>query len=144
MRRFLIAAIAPLLLLAACAAPGSSGPPVQINRAEVAQSAQVAAIALETAWQGYLASGGKVAPDVKAKVDMALGAFQTLANTLSASPGPVTLQHVANDVLTASIAVMADLPPGTLPPNVVAAITAGEIVAHAVLTVVEQQSSAPT
>ena len=95
-------------------------------------------------WQGYLASGAYVAPDVKAKVDIAVGAFQTLANTLSASPGPVTLQQAANDVLTACNAVLVDLPPGTLPPNVVAAVTAGEIVAHAVLTVVEQQSSTPT
>src|ERR1039457_6266168 len=119
MRRFLIAAIVPLFLLAACAAPGGSGPPVQINRAEVAQSAQFAAATLETAWQGYLASGGKVAPDVKAKVDMAVGAFQTLANRLSASPGPVTLQQVANDVLAACDDIMTDVPSGTLPPSVV-------------------------
>ena len=118
MRRFFLAAIAPLFLLAACATPSGSGPPVQTNRAEVAQSAQLAAAMLETAWQGYLASGGKVAPDVKAKVDMALGAFQTLANTLSASPGTVTLRQVANDVLAACNAIMTDLPPGTLPPNV--------------------------
>ena len=144
MRRILIAALLPLLLLAACATPGGSGPPVQITRAEVAESAQLAATALETAWQGYLASGAKVAPDVKTKVDMALGSFQTLANTLSASPGSMTMAGVANDVLAASDAVMADLPPGTLPPNVVAAVTAGEIVARAVLTLAEQQSSAPT
>ena len=75
MRSFLIAAIAPLFLLAACAAPGGSGPPVQINRAEVAESAQLAAATLETAWQGYLATGGKIAPDVKNKVDIALGAL---------------------------------------------------------------------
>ena len=84
-----------------------------------------------------------MAPDVKTKVDMALGSFQTLANTLSASPGSMTMAGVANDVLAASDAVMADLPPGTLPPNVVAAVTAGGIVAHAVLAIVEQQSSAP-
>jgi hypothetical protein len=143
MRRILIAAVVPLFLLAACAVPGGSGPSVQITRAEVAESAQLAATALETAWQGYLATGAKVPPDIKAKVDLALGGFQTLANALSASPGSVTLAGVANDVLTACNAVMADLPPGTLPPNVVAAVTAGEIVAHAVLTVVEQQSSTP-
>lgn len=143
MRRFFLAALLPLLLLAACSTPGGSGPPVQITRAEVAESAQLAATALETAWQGYLASGGKVAPDAKTKVDMALGSFQTLANTLSASPGSITLAGVANDVLTACSTIMTDLPPGTLPPNVVAAVTAGEIVAHAVLSIVEQQGSAP-
>jgi hypothetical protein len=84
-----------------------------------------------------------VAPDVKTKVDLALRSFQTLANTLSASPGSLTLAGVANDVLAACNAVITDLPPGTLPPNVVAAVTAGEIVAHAVLTIVEQQGSAP-
>ncbi len=143
MRRIFLAALLPLLLLAACTTPGGSGPPVQITRAEVAESAQLAAIALETAWQGYLASGGKMAPDIKTKVDMALGRFRTLANTLSASPGSVTMAGVANDVLAACNAVMADLPPGTLPPNVVAAVISGEIVARAVLTIVEQQSSAP-
>lgn len=143
MRRFFLAAIAPLLLLAACATPVGSGPPDQITRAEAAESAQLAATALETAWQGYLASGGKVAPDIKTKVDMALGSFQTLANTLMASPGSATMAGVANDVLAVCNAIMTDLPPGTLPPNVVAAVTAGEIVAHAVLTIVEQQSSAP-
>ena len=143
MRRFFLAAIAPLFLLAACATPGGSGPPVQITRAQVVESAQLAAGTLETAWQGYMASGGKVAPDVTTKVDMALRNFQTLANTLSANPGLVTLAGVANDVLAACSAIVADLPPGTLPPNVVAAVTAGEIVAHAVLTIVEQQRSAP-
>jgi hypothetical protein len=74
---------------------------------------------------------------------MALGSFQMLANTLSANPGSVTLAGVANDVLSACNAVLADLPPGTVPPNVVAAVTAGEIVAHAVLTIIEQKAPAP-
>ena len=143
MRRFLIVAIAPLFLLAACAAPGGSGPPVQINRAEVAQSAQLAAATLETVWQGYVASGGKVAPEVKTKVDIALGAFQKLSDGLAADPASAMLAGTANDVLAACGTILEALPPGTLPPEVVAAITAGEIVARAVLTVVEQQSSAP-
>ena len=142
MRRIFLAALLPLLLLAACATPGGSAPPVQITRAEVAESAQLAATALEAAWQGYLASGGKVAPDIKAKVDMALGGIQTLANTLPANPGSVTLAGVANDVLAACGAIMTDLPPGTLPPNIIAAVTAGEIVAHAVLTLIEHQAPA--
>ena len=44
MRRFFLAAIAPLFLLAACAAPGSSSQPVQITRAQVAEGALLAAI----------------------------------------------------------------------------------------------------
>jgi hypothetical protein len=84
-----------------------------------------------------------VAPDIKTKVDMALGSFQTVANTLSASPGSATLAGVANDVLAACCAIVTNLPPGTLPPNVVAAVAAGEIVAHAVLTIVEQKAPAP-
>ena len=46
-------------------------------------------------------------------------------------------------LLAACGAIMTDLPPGTLPPNIIAAVTAGEIVAHAVLTLIEQQASAP-
>ena len=143
MRRFFLAAIAPLLLLAACATPGGSGQPVPITQAQVAKNAQLAATTLEAAWQGYLASGGKIAPDAKVKIDLAVGAFQTLSVRLSTDQGPVTLSGAANDVLVACSTILTALPPATLPPNVVAAITAGEIVARAVLTVVEQQSSAP-
>ena len=86
MRRFVLAAIAPLLLLAACATPGGSGQPAPIAGAQVAESAQLAAMTLEAAWQGYVASIGKVAPDV----DVALAAFQKLSDGLSKDPGPVT------------------------------------------------------
>lgn len=143
MRRFLIAAIAPLFLLAACAAPGGPDTPAQTSRAEVAQSAQLAAAALESLWQGYLASGAKVAPDVKTKVDIALSAFQALSNGLSSSPGSITLTGAANDALGACDAVLRGLPAGTVPPEIAAAVTAGEIVARAVLTIVEQQVAAP-
>jgi hypothetical protein len=64
MRRLFLAAVVPLFLLAACTAPGSSGPPVQVTRAQVTGSAQLAAATLEMAWQGYLAVGGKMVPDV--------------------------------------------------------------------------------
>jgi hypothetical protein len=141
MRRSILAAIAPLFLLAACAAPESSGQPVQITRAQVAGGAQLAATTLEAAWQGYLASGGKVAPDVKVKVDLALGAFQTLAVGLSTDQVPLPLSGAANDVLAACSTVQTTLPPGTLPPDVVAAITAGEVVARDALVLIEQQGA---
>ena len=48
MRRFFLAAIVPLFLLTACATPDGSGPPIQITRTQVAESAQVAATALDT------------------------------------------------------------------------------------------------
>lgn len=143
MRRFFLAAIVPLLLLAACGAPSGSNQPLQVTRAQVAESAQLAATTLDAAWQGYLASGSKVAPDVKAKVDLALGAFRSLAGGLSSGPGAVTLTSGANDVLAACDAVLRGLPPGTLPPDVVTAVTAGEIVARAVLALVAQESVPP-
>ena len=143
MRRFFLAAIAPLFLLAACAAPGSSSQPVQITRAQVAEGAQLATTTLDAAWQGYLASGGKVSPDVKAKVDLALGAFQLLAIGLSTGQAPLTLSGTPNDVLAACGTILTALPPGTLPPNVVAAVTAGEVVAQGALVLIEQQAAAP-
>ena len=45
----------------------------------------------------------------------------------------------ANDVLTACNAILVALPAGTLPPEVVAAITAGEIVARGALVLINQQ-----
>lgn len=142
MRRFFLAAFAPLFLLAACAVPGGSGPPVQLTRAQGGESAQLAAATLGTAWQGYIASGGKVAPDVKAKVDLTLGAFQKLSDALSTDSGPVAPAGAANDVIAACNAVLAALPPGALPPNVVAAITAGEIVARGALVLIQQRGAA--
>ena len=65
MRRFFLEAIAPLFLLAACASGDGSDPSVRVTRVDLAQGAQLAATTLETAWQGYLASGGKVSPEVK-------------------------------------------------------------------------------
>lgn len=141
MRRRAIAAIVPLLLIAACATPGASGQPAPITRAQVAESAQLAATTLEAAWQGYVASSGKVAPDVKARVDMALAAFQKLSDGLSKDPKPVTLIGAGNDVLTACNTILVALPPGTLPPDVVAAITAGEIVARGALVLTNQQGA---
>ena len=143
MRRFVLAAIAPQLLLAACASGDGSRPAVNVSRTEIAQSARLAATTLETAWQGDLASGGKVAPDAKAKVDLALGAFKKLSDGLSTDPGLATLTGAVNDVLAACNTILVALPPGTLPPNVVAAVTAGEIVAQGALVLIEQQGATP-
>ena len=113
------------------ARPATAPPPaLSVTRAEVAQSARLPATTPETAWRRYLASGGRVAPDAKAKVDLALDAFQKLSDGLSAESGPATLTGAVYDVLAACNAILVALPPGTLPPNVVAAITAGEIVAQ--------------
>ena len=78
---------------------------------EVTQSARLAASTLKTTWQGYLASGRNVALDVKAKVDVTLGAFQNLSDGRSTDMGPATLTGAVNDVLTACNAILVALPP---------------------------------
>jgi hypothetical protein len=126
------------LILSAC---GSTSQPPTVDPVKISASANILLAGLEQSTAAYLVSN-PVTPDVREKIDNADKAAHALIDNMVTAP-PASLAQANDDLIKNINAVVAVLPPGTIPPQTQAGITALEIMASVIVQTAAVAGSTP-